>query len=71
MVSHFDFQWSTFNPTVNTGLSTGNPTSSQRLTHSTQWTTSNLTYKQYTISGDTDIVVTSNKINDFEVPQND
>ena len=53
------YRWTTFNPTVNTGLSSGNPTASQQLTTSTNWRTDDLTSSQYTISGDSNIVVTA------------
>ena len=54
-----NYRWVTFNPTVNTGLSSGNPTASQRLTTNTNWSTTDLTSSQYTISGDSNIVVTA------------
>lgn len=57
--------WTTFNPTVNVSIPLGNPTATQFLTTSTQWSTTNLTSTQYTVSGSSNtVVLASNKIND-------
>lgn len=52
------YQWSTFNPTVELSLS-GNPTSTNYLTSSINWSTSNLTSNQFTVSGINNTVVTA------------
>ena len=49
--------WTTFNPTANLGISLGNPSASQFLTTSSQWSTTDLTNVQYTVSGASNIVV--------------
>jgi hypothetical protein len=57
--------WTTFNPTANVSIPLGNPTAAQGLTTSTNWSTTNLTSTQYTVSGLTNtVVLASNKIND-------
>lgn len=57
--------WTTFNPTVNVSIPLGNPTAAQNLTTSLQWSTTNLTSTQYTVSGSSNtVVLASNKIND-------
>ena len=57
--------WTTFNPTVNVSIPLGNPTATQFLTTSSQWSTTNLTSTQYTVSGSSNtVVLASNKIND-------
>jgi hypothetical protein len=57
------WQWTTFNPTQNTGLQYGNPTATRYLTTSTQWTTQTLLSTQYTVSGASNtVVLASDKI---------
>jgi len=59
------YEWTTFNPTVNVGLSLGHPTASQFLTTSTNWGTTNLTNAQFTVSGSNNtVVLATTKIND-------
>jgi len=59
------WQWTTFNPTQNTGLQYGNPTATRYLTTSTQWTTQTLLSTQYTVSGASNtVVLASDKITD-------
>jgi hypothetical protein len=52
-----DFSWTTFNPTVNLGITLGNPSASQYLTTASNWGTTDLTNVQYTVSGASNVVV--------------
>ena len=52
------YKWATFNPTNDLDLS-GNPTTTTYLTTATNWSTSALTTNQFTISGDSNIVVSA------------
>ena len=59
------WQWSTWDPTENTGLQYGNPTATRFLTTSTNWSTAPLTISNLTVSGASNTVVTAiNKITD-------
>ena len=59
------FLWTTFNPTENLGTNLGNPSATQYLTTSSNWTTSGLSSTQLTVSGSNNTVVyASDKILD-------
>jgi hypothetical protein len=58
----FNYRWCTFDPTENTGLSTGNPTSSQELTTSSQWNIVPLLNTLYTIDSSNIVVTAVSKV---------
>ncbi len=59
------YRWTTWNPTIDTGLAYGNPTATRFLTTSSNWSTSSLTNDNLTVSGVSNTVVTAiDKITD-------
>lgn len=65
-----NYQWTTFDPRENVGLSLGNPTATQQLTTSSNWTVQPLTSNQYTVSGISNtVVLASDKLTDDSMIQ--